>query len=45
MAVIANPSPHPGRPVARELLLRAAAVVLAGFGILALLPLVTQLAS
>jgi hypothetical protein len=42
MAVIAQPSPHPGRRLALELLVRAAAIALAAVVILGLLPTLAE---
>ena len=42
MAVIAQPSPHPGRRLALELLVRAAAIALAAVVILGLLPAIAE---
>jgi hypothetical protein len=41
-AVIAQPSPHPGRRLALELLVRAAAIALAAVVILGLLPTLAE---
>jgi hypothetical protein len=45
MRVIADLLHHPDRHPAMDLLVRAAAIVLAGVGILGLLPLIAELAS
>ena len=42
MAVIAQPSPHPGRRLALELLVRAAAIALAAVVILGLPPTLAE---